>query len=75
MPSEMKKCKRKHWLKYNGGATSYGNWCVTFDGKKYYGFGVYLMNGSDAWLDFESSTETERKDYKAYCKEIGRAHV
>lgn len=53
--------QRKHWLEYSNEERSYGSWRITFNGKKYFGFGVYLMDGSDAWSDPECATETEEK--------------
>jgi len=67
----MKYKKRKHWFDYPKDSHGYGNWNVSFEGKKYYGFGIYLCDRSDAWLDFESATPSEKKEYKAYCKARG----
>lgn len=64
----MKKIKRKHWSEYVHNDTCYGNWRMRVDDKIYPGFGVYLINGKDAWLDEDCATPSEKRYYRAYCK-------
>jgi hypothetical protein len=63
--------QRKHWVECGKDSTGYGSWTMEYEGKKYYGFGVYLLNDFDAWLDFECATDTEKASYKRYCKARG----
>lgn len=62
---------RKQWVEYSNDDTCYGSWRVKFDGKVYCGFGIYLLNGQDAWLDYECATKFEKAEYKKYCKAKG----
>lgn len=71
MKKQGKKPNRKHWSEYGPDGSGYGNWRIEHNGKQYYGFGIYLMNKQDAWLDFECASTTEKRDYKAYCKARG----
>jgi hypothetical protein len=66
-----RKVIRKQWLEYSSDDTCYGQWRIKHDGVIYHGFGIYLLNGQDAWLDEECATPSEKEEYKKYCKARG----